>query len=111
MSENNKISRRKFIYGAGCMCGVSIILPSCTQVAMSDRQQFNILSDDFLYSKTFPAYNNFKSQSKLLTDTNEYKDIVEIGFKFLKEMRFFATAWRKLGVFGPIKRAKLLMQQ
>tara|TARA_A100000164_G_scaffold352742_1_gene358696 strand:+ start:143 stop:283 length:141 start_codon:yes stop_codon:yes gene_type:complete len=30
---------------------------------------------------------------------------------FLKEMRFFATAWRKLGVFGPIKRAKLLMQQ
>ena len=81
MSENNKISRRKFIYGAGCMCGVSIILPSCTQVAMSDRQQFNILSDDFLYSKTFPAYNNFKSQSKLLTDTNEYKDIVEIGFK------------------------------
>ena len=64
MSENNKISRRKFIYGAGCMCGVSIILPSCTQVAMSDRQQFNILSDDFLYSKTFPAYNNFKNQTK-----------------------------------------------
>ena len=42
---------------------------SCTEVALSDRQQLNILSDDFLYSKTFPAYNNFKSQSKLITGT------------------------------------------
>ena len=47
---------------------------SCTQVPMSERQQFNILSDDFLYSKTFPAYNNFKSQTKLITGTSEYNN-------------------------------------
>ena len=81
MSENNYFSRRKFIYGAGCICGTSLILPSCTQVAMSERQQFNILSDDFLYSKTFPAYNNFKSQSKLITGTKEYKNLLEIGWR------------------------------
>tara|TARA_B110000438_G_C15757862_1_gene625948 strand:- start:557 stop:1375 length:819 start_codon:yes stop_codon:yes gene_type:complete len=81
MSEKNNLSRRKFIYQAGCICGASIILPNCTQVAISDRQQFNILSDNYLYSKTFPAYNKFKSQSKLLTGTKEYEDLIEIGYR------------------------------
>ena len=79
MSEKNYFSRRKFIYNMGCVCGTSLILPSCTQVAMSERSQFNILSDDFLYSKTFSAYNNFKSQTKLITGTQEYKNLIEIG--------------------------------
>ena len=81
MSIFNNISRRKFIYGSTCFCASSLILPSCTEVALSERQQFNILSDDFLYSKTFPAYNNFKSQSKLITGTSEYNEIVDIGFR------------------------------
>jgi len=81
MSIFNNISRRKFIYGSSCFCASSLILPSCTEVVLSDRQQFNILPDDFLYSKTFPAYNNFKSQSKLITGTTEYYQLVEIGFR------------------------------
>lgn len=79
MSENNYFSRRKFIYGTSCMCGASLLLPSCTEVAISERQQFNILSDDFLYSKTFPAYNNFKSQTKLITGTEDYQNLIYIG--------------------------------
>ena len=56
---------------------------------MSDRQQFNILSDDFLYSKAFPAYNNFKSQSKLITNSKEYNDIVEIGNNIKKAIKTY----------------------
>ena len=89
MSENYNLSRRKFIYGASCMCGFSFILPSCSEVTMSDRQQFNILSDDFLYSKTFPAYNNFKSQTKLITGTSEYNNLVEIGFRIRDAINIF----------------------
>jgi|TARA_B110000238_G_scaffold180753_1_gene204968 predicted Zn-dependent protease len=81
MSETYNLSRRKFIYGAGCMCAASLILPSCTQVALSDRQQFNILSDNFLYSKTFPAYDNFKSQTKLITGTSEYRNLIDTGYR------------------------------
>ncbi len=81
MSKLIHLSRRKFIYNCGCTCATSILLPSCTEVAMSDRKQFNILSDDFLYSKTFPAYNNFKSQSNLITGTSEYNQVVDIGYK------------------------------
>ena len=47
----SNISRRKFIYGASCVCGSSLILPSCADVAMSDRKQIKIFSDDFLHSK------------------------------------------------------------
>ena len=80
MSKLIHLSRRKFIYSAGCACASSLLLPACTEVAMSDRKQFNILPDGFLYSKTFPAYNNFKSQSKLITGTSEYNQIVDIGY-------------------------------
>tara|TARA_B100001250_G_C19784100_1_gene783288 strand:- start:98 stop:922 length:825 start_codon:yes stop_codon:yes gene_type:complete len=80
MSKLIHLSRRKFIYGSSCACAASLLLPACTEVAMSDRKQFNILSDDFLYSRTFPAYNNFKSQSKLITGTSEYNKIVDIGY-------------------------------
>ena len=80
MSELLNLSRRKFIYTASCACGAAFVFPSCSEVAMSNRQQFNILSDDFLYSKTFPAYNNFKSQTKLITGTSEYDNIVTIGY-------------------------------
>ena len=80
MSKLINLSRRKFIYTASCACGSGLLFPSCTEVAMSERKQFNIMSDDFLYSKTFPAYNNFKSQSKLITGTSEYDEIVETGF-------------------------------
>jgi hypothetical protein len=76
-----KLSRRKFIYSSGCFCGASIFLSSCAQVVLSERKQFNILSDNYLYSKTFPAYNNFKSQTKLITGTSEYNNLIDIGFQ------------------------------
>ena len=79
MTHFSNLSRRKFVWGMTCTCG-TLLLPSCADVAMSDRKQFNILSDDFLYSKTFPAYNKFKSQTKLITDTSEYNNIVKIGY-------------------------------
>ena len=79
MTHFFNLSRRKFVWGMTCSCG-ALLLPSCANVAMSDRKQFNILSDDFLYSKTFPAYENFKSQTKLITGTSEYDNIVKIGY-------------------------------
>ena len=44
MSFLNKISRRKFIYGTSCsICG-SLILPSCTEIPLTERKQFNLHS-------------------------------------------------------------------
>ena len=89
MPELHNLSRRKFIYRAGCLCCTSMILPSCTEVAMSNRQQFNILPDDFLYSKAFAAYNNFKSQSNLITGTAEYDNIMNIGYNIRNAINIY----------------------
>lgn len=80
MSYFSNLSRRKFIWEVSCTCTALLMLPSCADVAMSDRKQIKIFSDDFLYSKTFPAYENFKSQTKLITGTTEYNNIVKIGY-------------------------------
>ena len=81
MSKLLYLSRRKFIYNTSCGCASGLFLSSCTEVALSERKQINILSDDFLYSTSFPAYENFKSQSNLITGTSEYNQIVDIGYK------------------------------
>ena len=75
----SNLSRRKFIWGMSCTCGTSLVLHSCADVAMSERKQIKIFSDDYLYSKAFPAYKNFKSQAKLITGTSESKKIINIG--------------------------------
>ena len=69
----SNLSRRKFIWGMSCSCGSALLLPSCTDVAMSERKQIRIFSDDYLYSKTFPAYEKFKSKTKIITSTSESK--------------------------------------
>ena len=79
MTYFSNISRRKFIWGMTCTCGASLFLPSCTEVAMSDRKQIKIFSDEYLYSKAFPAYENFKQQTKLITNTSESQKIIDIG--------------------------------
>ena len=79
MSYFANLSRREFIWGMSCTCGTTLILPSCAEVAMSDRKQIKIFSDDYLHSKAFPAYENFKSQAKLITGTSESQKITDIG--------------------------------
>ena len=51
MSDFFNLSRRKFIWGFSCTCGSTILLTSCAEVAMSDRKQIKIFSDEYLYSK------------------------------------------------------------
>ena len=89
MTHFFNLSRRKFVWGISCSCGASLFLPSCTDVPMSDRKQLNILSDDFLYSKTFPAYESFKAQSKLITGTLEYNNIVKIGYNIRDAIKVY----------------------
>ena len=77
MQYFTNLSRREFIWGMSCACGTTLILPSCAEVAISDRKQIKIFSDDYLHSKAFPAYENFKSQAKLITDTSESQKIID----------------------------------
>ena len=98
MPQFYNFSRRKFILGFSCTCGSSLIFPACTDVAMSDRKQIKIFSDNYLYSKAFPAYENFKSKSKLITNTAESNKIVEIGFRIRNGIN---TYYKNIGEKDP----------
>ena len=89
MTDFFNLSRRNFIVQLSCTCSASLFLPSCADVAMSDRKQIKIFSDDFLYSKTFPAYENFKLKTKLVTGTLESERIIEIGYNIRDSINIY----------------------
>ena len=89
MSELIDLSRRKFIYVTSCTCASSLLFSSCTEVTMSNRKQLIIYPDGFLYSQAYPAYNNFKSKSKLITGTSEYNQIIEINYKIRNAINIY----------------------
>ena len=98
MSDFFNLSRRKFIWGFSCTCGSPLLLTSCADVAMSDRKQIKIFSDDFLHSKAFPAYENFKSNTKLITGTSESQNLIDIGFRIKEAINSY---YSKLGEEDP----------
>ena len=92
MSELIDLSRRKFIYATSCTCASSILFSSCAEVVMSERKQLIIYPDGFLYSQAYPAYNNFKSKSKLVTGTSEYNQVIEVGSRIRDAINVFYDA-------------------
>ena len=92
MSELIHLSRRKFIYAASCTCASSLLFSSCAEVAMSERKQLIIYPDGFLYSQAYPAYNNFKSKSKLITGTSEYDQVIKVGSKIRDAINIYYDA-------------------
>ena len=89
MPELINLSRRKFIYAASCTCASSLLFSSCAEVAISERKQLIIYPDGFLYSQAYPAYNNFKSKSKLITGTSEYDKVIEVSYKIREAINIF----------------------
>ena len=59
-----RINRRSFVFGASCsLCG-SMILPSCTQVPLTNRSQLN------LYDSNLPIILMAVSYTHLTLPTN-----------------------------------------
>ena len=99
-----RINRRNFVFGASCtLCG-SMILPSCTQVPLTNRSQLNLYDSNLpiilmgggvaglpkiypnekaLNQEVEKTYSRFLSKAKedkiLLDNTDESKKIEEIG--------------------------------
>ena len=125
MAIQKNISRRKFIYGATCsICG-SLILPSCTEVPLTKRKQFNfhsynmpivILEDFFgfpvpkiyvnenaLNKECEKDYRKFilkaKEENILIENTKDSKRIKEIGIYISQSIEKYYT---KIGEKNPV---------
>ena len=109
-----RINRRSFVVGASCsLCG-SVILPSCTQVPLTNRNQLNLYDSNLPIilmgggvlgtPKIYPnekslnlevekVYSKFLSKAKedkiLLDNTDESKKIEEIGIEIYTSLDKF----------------------
>ena len=117
-----RINRRNFVVGASCsLCG-SMILPSCTQVPLTNRSQLNLYdsklpivifqgsvggipipkvyaNEKSLNNEIDRVYNKFitkaKSDKILLDNTVESKKIEEIGIEIYSSINKYYLNNRK----------------
>ncbi len=117
-----RINRRNFVVGASCsLCG-SIILPSCTQVPLTNRSQLNLYDSNLpivifqgsvggipipkvyaneksLNNEVDKVYDKFITKAKadkiLLDNTNESRKIEEIGIEIYSSISKYYLNNRK----------------
>tara|TARA_Y100001970_G_scaffold260875_1_gene343376 strand:- start:243 stop:1160 length:918 start_codon:yes stop_codon:yes gene_type:complete len=123
-----RINRRKFVVGASCsLCG-SLILPSCTQVPLTNRSQLNLYDSNLpivifqgsvggipipkvyaneksLNKEIDKVYDKFLSKAKtdkiLLDNTDESKKIEEVGKEIYSSInRYYLNKGEKNPVDG-----------
>ena len=59
------------------LCGALLLLSSCTQVAITGRQQLNLVPDSVVNSMSFDSYNEFLSQHQL-SNNMEHLSLIHI---------------------------------
>jgi len=74
------MNRRNFINFIGCGC-LTLGLQACTTAPITDRKQLKLLPESKLNAQAAQIYEKVKKKEKLITDSNEFIEIKEIGKK------------------------------
>ena len=74
------MNRRNFVYLLSCGC-VSFVLPSCSNVPITERKQLKLIPEANLNAKAEKLYEKVKEQEKLSSDFKSLNKIKEIGSK------------------------------
>jgi len=74
------MDRRKFLTYIGCGC-CSVVIPSCSNVPITDRKQFKIIPEAKLNAQAAQIYEKIKEKEKMSKDFNTLNMIKEIGSK------------------------------
>jgi predicted Zn-dependent protease len=60
-------------------CGLLLLLPSCSRVAITGRRQFNLVPASIVQSMSFQSYRDFISQNKLSADSGRKDMVLRVG--------------------------------
>jgi len=74
------MDRRFFLQALGCGC-LSLGMSSCTTVPITERKQLQLIPEAKLNAQAAQIYEKVKKKEKLSDDTNQLKEIKEIGKK------------------------------
>ena len=72
------MDRRKFLTYMGCGC-CNLMLSSCGTTPITDRRQLKLIPEGKLNAQAAQIYEKIKKKEKLITDSNELKQIINIG--------------------------------
>ena len=74
------MDRRFFLQALGCGC-LSLGMSSCATVPITERKQLQLIPEAKLNAQAAQIYEKVKKKEKLSDDTNQLKEIKEIGKK------------------------------
>ena len=74
------MDRRKFLTYMGCGC-CNIMIASCGTTPITDRKQLKLIPEAKLNAQASQIYEKVKKNEKLITNSNELKQIKDIGKK------------------------------
>ncbi len=75
------LKRRDFIKKFSCACCAPLLLPSCTEVAITNRKQLSIISDENINQQALQAYEKVKKQENLIESGPNYRAVKEVGLR------------------------------
>jgi predicted Zn-dependent protease len=73
------------------LSGLCLLLSSCTEVAITGRQQFNLVPDSVMHSMSYQSYGEFLSESKLSTNSAQTMMVRRVGARIQKAVEQYCA--------------------
>lgn len=80
------LKRREFLKTFSCACCSPLLLTACSDVAITNRRQLSIYSDDQINKQALKAYETVKKKEKIIQNGKDITDIKEVGARIAKSV-------------------------
>ena len=82
-------NRRAFLKTLGCTCCAPFLLHSCTQVAITERNQLSIYPESVINQNAHNAYQNIKKETKLSINKLHNRQLNTVGTRITKAVQIY----------------------
>tara|TARA_Y100000996_G_scaffold337013_1_gene273695 strand:- start:577 stop:1377 length:801 start_codon:yes stop_codon:yes gene_type:complete len=83
------LKRRDFIKKFSCCCCAPLLLPACTEVAITNRKQLSFVSEEKINKQAIEAYEAIKQKEKIISSGLDYMALNEVGKKVTDSVELY----------------------
>ena len=73
------LKRRDFIKKFSCCCCAPLFLPSCAEVAITNRKQLSFVLEEKINKQAIQAYEKIKQEERIISSGKNYNSLNEVG--------------------------------
>ena len=73
------------------VCGLLLLLSSCSQVAVTGRRQLNLVPASVMQSMSFQSYSEFLSQNKVSKNAGQTETVKRVGLRIQKAVEQYCA--------------------